>query len=902
MAFLTRGALRTTIPLFLFLSTLLVGLLFWAVNTARDSRVLEGQAAESVRVRLSQEERFLEYFLIRGDLNQVQKRISLLALDPRIRHAYLLCEDGEILGATRLAMIGKQVETIIPVLSGQEQFLLRDYGAEFQQAHGLATHLSDDRRGIVGVSSILDLPSLHHTDTDRVVLFLYYDLESAKAAAWQAHARHLLEYGGFLTLLALGLWFFFQHVLTRRVEILRRMAGRLAQGDYTARANLDGNDELAELGAAFDRMAQERQGMEEQLHLVRASIDSAQDAICWSDAQGRFRFVNDAACRLLGYSREELLALGPVDIDPGLAPEQWPDHWQRLLACGSISLETELRAKDGQLIPVDVSANMVTWAEQVYDCAFIRDIRERKNSERSLRLAKEEWERTFDAIADIVTILDPDGCIVRANRRAVEIFAVPAGSLQGKFCYEIFRGSDSPCAGCPVRPGAGDREMVSCEIAHAISNRMFQVSLSPIVDDVNRLIGVVHIAKDITEQKQLEGQLQQAQKMEAIGTLAGGIAHDFNNILTPILGYSEMVQAALPPASPAAADIAEVIRGAKRATELVKQILTFSRQTDDRPQPLKVQFVVKEALKLLRSSIPATIAIRQHIDESCPAVLANPVQIHQIVMNLCTNAFHAMREQGGTLGVSLTAFALSTNDLANKIGIAPGPYIRLEVSDTGHGIAPDILGRIFEPYFTTKTKGEGTGLGLSVVHGIVSRLHGAVTVYSEAGTGSTFHVYLPTIAAGPVPWQEEGASDDPRSRGDERVLVVDDEKVIVSLLRQMLAGLGYAVSAFTDSREALAAFAAEPEDCDLVITDMTMPNLTGVQLCREMKAIRPDIPVVLCTGYSELIDREKALALGISEYIMKPVLQRELARIVRHLLDKRHDGEERGHRDGEADR
>ena len=391
------------------------------------------------------------------------------------------------------------------------------------------------------------------------------------------------------------------------------------------------------------------------------------------------------------------------------------------------------------------------------------------------------------------------------------------------------------------------------------------------------------ILRDITDRKRLEAQLRQAQKMEAIGTLAGGIAHDFNNILMAMLGYAEMAKIDLPEGTVARSDLEEVLKAGGRARDLVRQILAFSRQIDQERQPVQLHPVIKEALKLLRASLPATIEIQQNIDTDCGVVLADPTQIHQVLMNLCSNAHHAMRDKGGILEVELKSVDVDADFAVLIPNLREGPYVRLTVSDTGYGMDRATMERIFEPFFTTKAVGEGTGMGLATVHGIVTSHNGAITVYSEAGKGTTFHVYLPRLEskAPDAPLQVESIPT-----GKERILFVDDEASLARLGKQMLERLGYSVTTRTSSVEALEAFRAKSDMFDLVITDQTMPNITGMELAEEMMRIRPDIPIILATGFSETISPEKAKRLGIREYIMKPVAARELAIITRQVLDE----------------
>ena len=390
------------------------------------------------------------------------------------------------------------------------------------------------------------------------------------------------------------------------------------------------------------------------------------------------------------------------------------------------------------------------------------------------------------------------------------------------------------------------------------------------------------VLRDTTDLKKLEIQLQQAQKMEAIGTLAGGIAHDFNNILGGIIGYAELAKMKAPEDSNVIAYLDKMIKSSDRAADLIKQILTLSRQHKQKQRPVQVRHIVKEALDLLRATLPSTIEIRKDLAKDAGVVNADPTQMHQVIMNLATNAGHAMQENGGVLEITLANVELDDLSAEKHLDRAAGSYLRLTVSDTGHGMTSETVKRIFDPYFTTKDTGEGTGLGLSVAHGIVKTHGGTITVYSEPGKGTTFHVYLPLILDEE---REEKESEEPLPTGTERILFIDDEEVLLEIGSQILEQLGYKVVTEKSSVQALELFRAEPDRFDLVITDMTMPHMTGDKLARELMTIRSNIPVILCTGHSRLVSEEKAQEIGIKAFVMKPLVMRNLAETVRKALD-----------------
>lgn len=510
---------------------------------------------------------------------------------------------------------------------------------------------------------------------------------------------------------------------------------------------------------------------------------------------------------------------------------------------------------------------------------------------------------TIESLSHPFYVIDAESYrIILANRASYSGQEVPPNTT----CYNMTHGRNEPCTGddhpCSITEIIKTKKPVVLEHVHvndAGGKNIFEIYAYPILDEEGRVSKVIEYCIDITEKKKAEedkekmtAQLLHLQKMEAIGTLAGGIAHDFNNILMGMIGYCDMARYSIPEESEAAEMLDNVLNAGKRAKYLVQQILSFSRQSEQMRVTLKIQEAVEEALKLLRASIPTTIEFRRNIDPKCGPVLADATQIHQVIMNLCTNAYHAMREKGGVLGISLKCVEIRKDGKSSAdLMLSPNEYVKLEISDTGHGMGPSVLKRIFEPFFTTKELGEGTGMGLAVVHGIVKSHGGHITVYSEPDIGTTFNVYLPVLQ------QEDGRREEGPSnirpsfeslpRGNERIMIVDDEEEIVTMGRQLLEKLGYSVITFTKPLDALESFRNGPDAFDLVITDMTMPVMTGTELARRILALRKDMPVILCTGFSELINGDSAKALGISEYLMKPILISEIASTVRKVLDEK---------------
>lgn len=452
----------------------------------------------------------------------------------------------------------------------------------------------------------------------------------------------------------------------------------------------------------------------------------------------------------------------------------------------------------------------------------------------------------------------------------------------GKNCHEIFCSRTDRCDSCAFHKSLQSGNIESSTQPIGVFGKdgdetVFDITASPVKDRIGKISGVIVIAQNVTEQYRLERQLRHTQKMEAIGTLAGGVAHDFNNVLTPIMGYAEIIRLKLKQdgfSDRVVYDYLEqILKASKRAKSLVEQVLTFSRSIEKKEVLQYLHPIVKEVMKLMRVTLPSTIVITEEVNERCGRVLIDPVQIHQVLINLCTNAAHAMVGRHGLLTVKLDKISPAGNGR---------DWLELSVSDTGSGIEEALLDRIFEPYFSTKEKTSGTGMGLAMVHGIISRQGGTIQVESEIGKGSVFKVRLPVA-------QRETAIDQVLSLGNLQggsgnILLVDDEEQVVQVTGEILQNLGYVVVGRSSPQDALQLFSSSPYDFDLLLTDLTMPGLTGLELSERVKGLRPDIPIILFTGYSDQVSRDAAMEAGIDEYCMKPISMRDLSIVVGRFL------------------
>jgi PAS domain S-box-containing protein len=534
-------------------------------------------------------------------------------------------------------------------------------------------------------------------------------------------------------------------------------------------------------------------------------------------------------------------------------------------------------------------------------------LREQRNSldemvrERTaaLRESEERYRKAFMTSPDsfVITRLS-DGMFVSVNKGFTEISGYAEAEVIGKTSLEINIWKNPEDRIKIVEKLKAEGEVRNYEARFLAMDREFYGLMSASIIELNGVPHILNVTRDITEAKRaekekarLEARLQQAQKMESIGSLAGGIAHDLNNILFPISGLSEMLLDDIPPDTPDHESIEQIYKSAQRGSELVKQILAFSRQSSPKKLPIRIQSILKETLKLSRAAIPMNIEITSQLKADCGMVSADPTQIHQIAMNLITNAYHAVEQTGGSINIALKetairSFAEKEDLLFHTIpgDLLAGRYACISVSDTGTGIDQTQIDKIFDPYFTTKELGKGTGLGLSVVHGIVKEHGGDIRVYSEVGKGTTFNVYLPLLED--VRDSKAAAVIKQYPTGCERILLVDDEEPIVLMVQMMLEKLGYQVTARTSSPNALETFSSDPSKFDLVISDRGMPNMTGEQLAKELISIKPDLPVIICTGFSDENDEKRARDLGVKGFLKKPVATSDLATMVRKVLDE----------------
>jgi PAS domain S-box-containing protein len=624
----------------------------------------------------------------------------------------------------------------------------------------------------------------------------------------------------------------------------------------------------------------------------RSIYEQAPTGIAISDSlNGRFTQINQKYCDITGYSQEEMLARTFQDITHPDDLQADLDHMQQLLAgqVSSFQMEKRYIRKTGEVIWVNLIC-VPLWLEPTdprQHIAMVEDITHRKQGEKALQESEERFRLLNEAIPQQVWTARPDGSLEYVNQRVLQYFDCSFQDIIDQGWQQFLHPDDVP--GCLERWAKARDTNQLFEFEFRLlrekdhSYRWHLCRALPTFDQDGQVVKWLGTNTDITQFKQLENQIRQSQKMEAMGTLAGGIAHDFNNILMAITGYAELASFNTRGNKAAQRNLEEVLVAGQRARELVQQILAFSRLTEHEQQPIELKLVVKEVCKFLRASLPATIEIRQNFTKTPTIILGDPIQMHQVVMNLCANAEYAMRESGGLLELKLEHVTGETDEIDIHPDLMGRSYVRLTVRDTGAGMTQDVAQRIFDPFFTTKGVGEGTGMGLAVVHGIVTSHGGSINVKSKPGQGTTFTIDFPEMEARSIqgdnkPLQEEFLM------GHGRILFVEDEEALARLGKEAMRNLGYEVMVCTSSVEALEAFRADPLRFDAVVTDQTMPHMTGEALSRELLQIRPDVPIILCTGFSHSMTPEKAKAMGIRAFLLKPLLIKDLGRTLHEVL------------------
>lgn len=627
----------------------------------------------------------------------------------------------------------------------------------------------------------------------------------------------------------------------------------------------------------------------------KTMISNISDVIGIMDADGIITFKSPSIEKWFGWEPEDLVGtFGWSTVHPDdLAHVQ--NMFFSLLegALSTKTIEFRYKCKDGRFKPVELSAVDLT-NDPVINGILLNyhDITWRKKSEEALKQSNAYLYSIIESPKDIdIFALDLDGnyTVFNNNHKMVMKMLYGTDVETGANIFDLITNtSDRGQAVTLFKKAAGGEHFTVIQEYGSVGvRRPFEISCHPIIDKANgEITGVTLFKVDITERVKLEFMLLQSQKMEAIGTLAGGIAHDFNNILGGIVGYIQLAELEIPHDQKAYRYIDQVLKASYRARDLVQQILTFSRQTEVEKKPLLVGLIVKEVVKLLKASLPSSIEVELTIKNPEIMITANSTQIHQVLMNLCTNAKHAIGSNIGRLTIIVESMAVIEKGAFSTFNLAGDNYVLIKITDTGMGIPPNILSRIFEPYFTTKEKGEGTGLGLAVVHKIITDHKGGIDIESRQGEGTTFTIALPIHEGSP---EEIHFKAKELPGGKERIMLVDDEIFLLEMGQEILERLGYDVTSTSSPEEAVQIIRKAPENFDLLITDMTMPKLTGEMLATKIHEFKPDLPVILCTGFSESMNAERAEKAGINAILLKPVLIEKFSSALRNVLDKKHD-------------
>lgn len=615
------------------------------------------------------------------------------------------------------------------------------------------------------------------------------------------------------------------------------------------------------------------------------------------DDVGNIIYVSKLWLKKMGYERAEVVGRKSTTLLSEKSQLAARDiYLPQFLAKGYIeNVPYEFVKKDGRIINVLLSAIglLDTKGNFHHSLAVITDISDRVQAEQRLQKSEEKYRTLVELAQEGIWVIDKEGRTTFVNPAMAKMLGYAEEEMEGRHLFNFMDAKGQELAAENLkRRKDGIQEQHGFEFIRKDGSRIFTtIETAPIYDSEGNYDGAIAGILDLTkrrkaelEQRRLQVKLAQSQKMESIGNLAGGIAHDFNNILASMIGFTELAISDAAPGSELEDNLHEVLAGGNRAKELIKQILAFARQSDEVTKPVSMSSMAGEVLNLLRSTIPASIDIRTNIFSSS-LVLANGIQLHQTFINLITNAAHAMRESGGVLEVEVKDVVIDIGQQWERLNLEQGEYVQVKVSDTGTGIDPDIIDQVFDPYFTTKDHGEGSGMGLAVVNGIIENYGGRIIAESTPGEITTFTFYLP--ASKKVGQSNSSYKERELPIGSEHVLFVDDEPPLARMSAKALERLGYSVETRTSSTEALELFRSRPQDFDLVIADMTMPHLTGDKLAIALKEIREDIPVIICTGYSSKLSKERADRLGIQAIAYKPIAKADLAELIRKVLDRK---------------
>ncbi|MHB1184924.1 MAG: PAS domain S-box protein [Desulfobulbia bacterium] len=639
----------------------------------------------------------------------------------------------------------------------------------------------------------------------------------------------------------------------------------------------------------------ERKQAEQDIALLSFALNNVHEAAFLIDENARFQYINEEACRILGYSRDELLDLSVPDVDPDFPPERWPDHWNKLRRLNSFTFEGCHKNREGCIFPVEINANYFEYGGQGYNLAMVRDITERKQAEEALRQSEEFNRNILATVDEGFIVVDREYRILSANRAFCDMMQLSAEQMVGRLCYEASHHTARPCF-------EQDGESRDCAVRHTFETGMPHVASHthedasgakhymelrsfPVFDASGTVVSAIETINDVTEKRKLEEQLRQSQKMEAVGTLAGGVAHDFNNMLMVIIGHAELALRQIAPDQPLFANLQEIRKAAGRSADLTRQLLTFARKQTVVPKVLDLNETVEGMLKMLRRLIGENINLAWQPGAEIWPVKVDPSQIDQILANLCVNARDAIAGVG-KVTIETRNTIIDEIYCADHPEAVPGEYIMLTVSDDGCGMDKQTLDKIFEPFFTTKEMGKGTGLGLATVYGIAKQNNGFVNVYSEPGQGSTFNIYLPRHAGKKEEMPRKSPAS-PMAGGHETILLAEDEAAILEMVKQILEDFGYRVLAASTPGEALRVAKEYTGEIHLLITDMVMPEMNGHELAKNVLSLYPKLKCLYMSGYNaNVVARHGVLAEGI-HFIQKPFSMQAFVAKVREAIDSK---------------